>query len=440
MNILKALVLILWVVGLTAAGAFTVGFAIDYDEAPIHYSTMPADDPVARLIKRLDAGQTKLTWDHTFGWLPSLLKELKIPVSSQVLVYSKTSLQRERISPDTPRALYFNDETYIGMVQYGDVLEISSTDPRQGTMFYILSQRNDQASSVVRQTHECLQCHDSNNFTGGVPGLVVRSVYTGVDGRPVLTAGSHITDQRSPWENRWGGWYVTGEYGDLPHLGNQVFSNDVTPETVNRQPSTKHSRLDQLIDTSPYLSAHSDVVALMVLVHQAQMHNLLTRASYEARKALSDDSVMNAALGRPVEFRSDTAKRRIAHVGEALLRHLLFVDEMPITAPIRGSSTFSADFQAAGPRDKHGRSLRQLDLQTRLLRFPCSYLIYSESFAALPSVVQDFVLQRLLQILTGVDQSSAFGHISAVDRRAILEIIVATKKVLPPAYAEALSQ
>jgi hypothetical protein len=235
MKTLNSRSLIAWCVVFALTGVLHLGFAVDYDEAPILYSSSPLDDPVARFIKRIDAGQTRLSWDTNFGWLPSLLKELHISVSSQVLVYSKTSLQRERIAPDMPRALYFNDETYIGMVQYGDVLEIASTDPRQGTVFYILSQHHNQVSQVVRQTHECLQCHDSNNFTGGVPGLVVRSVYTGVDGRPVLTAGSHVIDQRSPWENRWGGWYVTGEYGEQPHLGNQVFNNEVTPETVDRR-------------------------------------------------------------------------------------------------------------------------------------------------------------------------------------------------------------
>jgi hypothetical protein len=232
---------------------------------------------------------------------------------------------------------------------------------------------------------------------------------------------------------------VTGTVGDQPHMGNHIFPTDVTPETADLTSKSAYHTLEQVINTKPYLTAHSDVVALMVLVHQTQMHNLLTRASYETRKALRDDLVMNEVLQRPINFRSDTASRRIAHVGEALLRHLLCVDEARLLAPVTGSSSFTQDFQALGPRDQQGRSLRDLDLQHRLLRYPCSYLIYSDSFDALPTAVRSFIFERLLQILSGVDQTPSFAHLSVADRRAILEILVATKADLPASFAQALS-
>lgn len=437
MKVLKSLLLLLLLAPLCPAPP---AWAEDYDEAPIRYSDTVADDAVARLFKRVAAGEVTLAYHDEHGWLPSLLEHLRIPLSSQTLVFSKTSLQRERIAPDRPRALYFNDEVYVGMVQHGDVLEISATDPRQGTMFYVLPTRRAPVPAMQRQTHECLQCHDSNAFTGGVPGLVMRSVYPDADGRPVLTAGSFVTDQRSPLANRWGGWYVTGTTGDLLHLGNQVFSQQITPETVDRRPGSGRVSLADLIDVQPYLTPHSDVVALLVLGHQLQMHNLLTRASYEGRRAARDDQVMNEALGRPADFRSDTTKRRIASVGEALLRYLLYADEAPLSGPVRGTTTFAADFQAQGPRDAQGRSLRDLDLERRLLKHPLSHLIYSESFDALPQPVHAYVLERLLAVLTTNGTDDQFSHLSRTDRRAILEILVATKPGLPPAFAAAVGR
>lgn len=436
MKILKSPALHLLVL---AAGLCTGALrSEDYDEEPIRYSATPANDPVAHLIHRLDSGEVRLRWDDHHGWLPSLLEALHISTSSQVLVFSKTSLQRERIMPERPRALYFNDEVYIGTVQNGAVLEIASTDPRQGTMFYAMPTKREQAPALRRETQECLQCHDSNAFTGGVPGLMMRSVYPDADGRPILTAGSYITDQRTPLAQRWGGWYVTGTTADGLHMGNQIFTANVTPEIVERKRGSNHTTVADLLDVSPYLTPHSDVVALMVLSHQVQMHNLITRASFETRRALRDDVVMNNALGRRPEYRSETTTRRIASVGEALLRYMLYVDEAVLSGPVRGTSDFAKEFAAKGPRDPHGRSLRELDLQRRLMRYPLSHLIYSEAFDALPPAVRNYVLERLLTVLTTVIDNESFAHLSPSDRRAILEILVATKPELPPGFAAAL--
>jgi hypothetical protein len=431
MKILKSLFLLLILTPSVVVGE-------DYDEDPIRYSSTAADDAVARLFRHLAAGEVTLRWDDAHGWLPSLLEHLHIPTSSQVLVFSKTSLQRDRIAPDRPRALYFNDEVYIGTVQYGEVLEIAATDPRQGTIFYTLPTKRAATPVTQRQTHECLQCHDSNSFTGGIPGLVMRSVFPDADGRPILTSGSMVTDQRSPLPLRWGGWYVTGTTDGLLHMGNQVFPAQITPETIDRRPGSGRTTLLDLIDVQPYLTPHSDVVALLVLGHQLQMHNLLTRSSYEARRALRDDQVMNEALGRPAEFRSDTTKRRLASAGEALLRYLLYADEAPLSGPVHGTSTFAKDFQAQGPRDPLGRSLRDLDLEHRLLRHPLSHLIYSDSFDALPTPVRSYVLDRLLAVLTAITTDDQFSGLSLTDRRAILEILVATKPGLPPGFAAAV--
>jgi hypothetical protein len=412
--------------------------AADYDEDPIRYSTAPVDDPVARLARRLTSGGPALAWDAAHGYLPALLQELGIARSSQVLVFSKTSLQRDRISPQRPRALYFNDEVYVGMVQGSDDLEIASIDPRQGAIFYLGANRQPTVD-FQRQTQDCLQCHDSSAFTGGVPGLMMRSVFPDQAGRPILPAGTRVTDQASPIPTRWGGWYVTGTTGTLGHLGNRWFTPDVNPETVDPVVGANRTSLAGLVDTTPYLAPGSDVVALLVLGHQLSLHNLLTRASYEGRRALRSNEVLNEALGRPRAFRSDSYRQRIASVGEEVVRALLCTGEAPLAGPVRGTSTFAADFATRGPRDAQGRSLRDLDLERRLLRYPLSYLIYGESFAALPASVLDYVYPRLLAILTGQATDDPCPHLTAADRRAILEILVATKPGLPSAYALAVA-
>lgn len=423
----------------TLVGSAVVAPGVDYDLPPISYATTPADDPVARLARRIAAGETRLEWDTRHGWLPSLLAALRIPVSSQTLVFSKTSLQRQQINPGAPRALYFNDEVYIGTVQGGAVLELAATDPRQGTIFYVLAQERGAGSALARQTHECLQCHDSNSFTGGVPGLVMRSVYPDANGQPIFTAGSFVTDHRTRWEDRWGGWYVTGTYGTMRHLGNQLFAEGVDPGRIDRALGANLTALTGRFAAEAYLHQGSDVVALMVLGHQVQMHNLLTRASYDTRLALRDAEVMNQALGRPPGERSEGVQRRIAAAAEALLRHLLFVGEPRLAGPVVGDPAFARDFTAAGPRDGRGRSLRDLDLERRLLRHPCSWLIHSESFDALPGEVREATLERLRQVLSGEDRSPDFAHLDAADRRAIGELLVATKPLLPPGFRAAFA-
>src|SRR5689334_9515925 len=258
-----------------------------YEQDPINYLSAPVDDPVARLQKRIDAGSVKLEADEKHGYLEPLLKALNIRVSSQTLVFSKTSFQRDHISPTNPRALYFNDDTYVGWVPGGEVIEVATTDAHLGTVFYTLDQRNGKvrkqpaesaAPHFVRQSASCLQCHGST-MTRDVPGLLVRSVFPDKDGQPVLSAGTFLTTQESPMSQRWGGWYVTGVLDTQRHMGNVTLKDpDVAnPESLlDAAAATKTSDLTGRFDTAAYLSGHSDVAALLVLQHQAQIHNLLT--------------------------------------------------------------------------------------------------------------------------------------------------------------------
>jgi hypothetical protein len=418
--------------GILLLGVLTPAAGADdeFERAPINYSKTSPNDPVTRLQARLDAGQAHLAFHMGQGYLRSLLKELGVPESSQVLVFSKTSMQRDRIGPQTPRALYFNDDTYVGFCQAGKVMEVSATDPYLGTVFYTLDQAATARPRFVRQGDSCLICHASSQ-TRGLPGHLLRSAYADREGFPILSAGTYRIDQNSPFERRWGGWYVTGTHGKQSHLGNLVVSGAREPEQIDNRAGQNVTTLQGRVDTSPYPTPHSDIVALLVLEHQTEMHNRITQAGMGARLALQDEALLNKELGRPGDYHSETTKRRIKSVSEPLVRYLLFSGEAKLTDRVKGTSGFAEEFVRRGPRDGKGRSLRDLDLEHRLFRYPCSYLIYSPAFEAQPQVVKEYVWERLWDILHGNDSGSDYDHLSAADRQAILEILQTTVPNLP---------
>lgn len=374
----------------------------------IAYSKTPGTDPVARLNERLRTGDVTLEKQGPAGFLASLLTALDVPVESQVLVFSKTSFQASKINPSNPRAIYFNDTTSIGWVRTGSVLELVSQDPRQGAIFYTL----DQADAKVPQFERndaCVACHVSE-ATQNVPGLFIGSVFPDVNGI-TMYGPAYTTDHRTPFEMRWGGWFVTGTHRAERHMGNAIATNPfdlgamVTPETVHV------SNLEGRFDLNGYLSHSSDIVALLVLEHQVQMMNFLTRVGWETR------------IG-------DSAQPLDAAVVD-LVDYLLFVDEAPLPGPISGPTAFAKTFSARGPRDRQGRSLRDLDLTRRLLKYPCSYLIYSEAFDSLPPQAREAIYRRLWDVLTGRATEKRYEALGAADRTAIIEILRDTKKDLP---------
>ena len=402
------------------------------DSEPVRYATDPDDNAVTRLQQALDRGDAKLEYDDATGYLPSVLKALGIPASSQTLVFSKTSLQRERIAPDNPRALYFDDSTYVGWVRGGEVLEIAAADPDLGVVFYTLDQReHGNAPRFVRETDNCLQCH-GGSMTRDLPGLVLRSVQCDPNGQPILAAGTARVTHETPLADRWGGWYVTGTHGDQSHKGNVTAKDrdDTGPMDVSKGANV--TDLGNRFPAGDYLTPHSDIVALMVLEHQAEGHNLIARANHLTRLALRDQAEMNKATGRPADHRSESTERRIESAGEALVQYLLFSGEAPLTGRVEGTSDFAREFAARGPRDGRGRSLRDFDLERRLFRHPCSYLIYTEAFDGLPGPVKAYVYRRLWQVLTGRDADPEFAHLSESDQEAIYDIIRETKPGLPP--------
>ncbi|MFM7056288.1 MAG: hypothetical protein ACKO2P_05130 [Planctomycetota bacterium] len=400
----------------------------DFDAAPILYSQTQPANRISQLQQALQDGTQSLQHQPGTGYLGSLLSALQIPVESQCLVFSKTSLQLRRISPATPRAIYFSDDLYVGFCVAGDVLEISATDTRLGTVFYTLSQQPPASGVPVfqRQTDNCLVCHSSSR-TEGVPGHVVRSLMVDPSGQPLLAAGSRNVNHTTPLAERWGGWYVTGLHGAQKHLGNLVVEREEALDAVDNSAGLNQTSLSSRFRTEAYLSGHSDLVALMVLEHQVLVHNRIARAAFTAREALHYEAALNAALQNAPGTRLESTTRRIQSAAEKLTEALLFCGEASLSAPLSGTSGFAEQFQSVGLRDAQGRSLRDLDLQTRMFRYPCSYLIHSQAFRELPGEMREAVRTRLHSVLSGEDQSAKFAHLSAADRQAIREILRETE-------------
>jgi hypothetical protein len=401
-------------------------YVVPLDDPSIQYPSRQVNDPVARLQARLDRGETKLDYHLDFGYLPSLLKNLNVPFSSQVLVFSKTSFQAARIYPRIPRALYFNDSVSVGYVRGGDVLELAAADPKQGIIFYTLDQ-GPAAPELVRRD-DCVQCHASGS-TLGVPGLLVRSVHPDRMGSPLTALGSFITDHRSPLKERWGGWYVSGTHGKLAHMGNRLYERAGTND-ADGPPSENVTDLGRHLNIDAYLTPHSDIVALMVLEHQTRMQNLIIRVGWETRLALASQAAMDELDKRPAGEWSESTRRRIHGPVEDLVEYMLFSKEAAIEG-MKGTTGYMTQFERQGPKDNKGRSLRQFDLTRRMFKYPCSYMIYSEAFDGMPEAARDRVYRRLWEVLTGQDTSAAFGYLTKEDRAAVLEILKETKSGLP---------
>ncbi len=395
---------------ITVRTQFADSFVASRDVPQIAYSTAPVANRVSELNERLRQGRATLQFDDRSGYLGSVLDALQVPVESQVATFAKNSFQADLINRRNPRALYFSDDVAVGWVRGADVLEIAAHDPKQGGIFYTLDQKRTSAPEFKREDG-CLECHLSWD-TLGVPGFFLMSTLT-VPDDPHTYATGFSSDDRKNFDMRWGGWYVTGDIGSLVHMGNVPVS---TTDKPARAAARSLKLLGAEFDTAGFPATTSDVVALMVLDHQAHMMNLITRTGWEARLAQNGNV---AQLTRVDEAAAD------------LVDYLLFIYEAPLTSPVHGTSGFAEKFAARGPFDSQGRSLRQLDLTRRLLKYPCSYMIYSDAFDAMPPLAKDAVYRRLWRVLSGAEHDDAYSHLSASDRTAILQILRATKKDLP---------
>lgn len=373
-------------------------------------------DPIARLQGDGSSG-SRLAYEPKQGYLRSLLKDLNIDPSSQVLVFSKGSLQADFISPKTPRALYFNEHTYVGWIPGAPLIEVMSVHPTNGTYFYTLPNTPSETVAFKRETTECFRCHGGRG-TDQIPALLARSEATGPSGYARPFDRTFIVTPELPLKNRWGGWYVTGTHGSQRHMGNEIAEGTDEKHFTNVEKGANITDLRKYFDVKPYLTPHSDIVALLVMEQQMDVQNTLSRTASRVRALLR-----RAGVG-PEALPEGEARETIRGACEPLVEALLCKGEVGLTAPIQGTSGFAAKYAESAPKDAKGRSLSQLDLKTRLLKHPCSPLIYSASFDALPPAARRAVYRRIGEILGG---SVGFDHLTAADRSNLREILLQTK-------------
>ena len=394
--------LIGWLAALTwAGGQSRTLFPGTLDQHPaIDYHGAALADPVSALQRDLASGTSTLAFDGTHGFLRSLLARLDIPLESQILVFSKTGIQHPFTTPENPRALYFNDRVIVGFIPGAPVIEIASHDPKQGIIFQTLKQ--DAAEKQFVRPDRCLTCHLSANSLG-VPGILVRSMFTEGTGRTRPQLGSTIVDHRTPLAQRWGGWYVTGTHGSARHMGNAMVTQAMErgDEAINAHTLNRTTLVDR-VSASALPLPTSDIVALMVFDHQGHAMNLLTRLNWETRVAAADGV-------------ADFSRGELRELVDDLVDYFLFVDEPALPSPVKGVSAFADVFSTSGPRDQRGRSLRTLDLKTRLFTYRCSYMIYSPAFDALPAPARTAVYSRMKSVLKGRQDT------------AVMEILDATR-------------
>lgn len=399
-------------------------FLYDLEYPDAGYSHTPAANPVAELIGEMESGETRLEYRPERGYLDSLLEALDIDPASQVLVYSKTSLQYALIGSATPRAVYFNDTAYVGFVQNSDIVEIAVMDAELGPVFYTFRNEAGETSPFHRETSRCLNCHDTYGMMGGgVPILPVRSTLVRSDGAPLTVETPLEVTDATPLAERWGGWYVTGQHGGQTHMGNVLIQRSAELEDARLG---NIDTLEGLFDTGPYLTDTSDIVALMVLEHQLRVQNEIAYVNFKAPAVLDRLGHPEAADAQSWDELPERARTMLPRMLDKLADAILMVGAVTLDEPVRGSAGFEDGFQARGPRDAEGRSLRDLDLDARLFAYPLSFEIYSAAFDHLPPYAREYVYRRIDRALASEDDIAHTGH-DAETRRAARDILIATK-------------
>ena len=406
-------------------------FYNDYELEPHGYFSKDAKDPVTLLMKRVQRGEVLIKEPNGKPLVERLLRELGLNKDTQVLVFSRTSLQRREVSYSNPRALYFNESVYLGWMPNGRI-EIASFDPELGPIFYFQRELDDASSPLLARTRSCLGCHagDATNF---LPGSLGRSVYPDKSGRSLRSiddyrrSGHHI-----PLHDRYGGWFVSGNHGAMRHMGNAIASREGGKITIDREQFANLEKLDRFFSTEAYPAPGSDIAALLVFDHQVTMHHRLVEAAYRARQSLFDSKldpketdVSKLSKGRSTdEFLEGRDK---------VVDYLLFRDETPIPK-VSCDPAFRRAFSANRIADRRKRSLKDLHLDGRIFENRCSYMIYSPTFDQFPPMLKGAIYARIHEILTSPKPVEGFDYLGKEEKRRILEILDETKEDLPPGW------
>jgi hypothetical protein len=369
------------------------------------YNTLPTHDRFARFNADVDAGRTSLDAENELKLLRSLLRALDIPISSQMLVTSATSFQKTIISPRRPRALYFNDDTYVGFVPGGRI-EVISIDPARGPMFYIFGRPAAGKIPRIRRSDECLTCHATPEMKE-IPQLIVESVVPGITGGGEKAFRRGLSGHSVPLDQRFGGWLVT-DTPDLPrHQGN--FLIEWTAQGMKEKPM----HAGELFDLGRYPVPTSDLLPQLLHEHQVGFINRVFDATYRTRVLLHDHA-----------GQVETAYPELDTLARGLVRYLLFADEVPLPpGGVVGSEPFKAEFLAKRRIASNGHSLRDLDLSTRLMRYRCSYMIESPAFSGLPPHLKRLVDLELNRALDPASQAQDYAYLPAAEKATIRDML-----------------
>lgn len=397
----------------------------DYELPPVSYSASTPRDAFAVVQAKIASRELRFTGDEK-QVIQALLTTLGVPSATQTVVFSRTSFQRDRIRPDHPRALYFSDSVYVGWLP-GGLIEIAAVDPVLGPVFYSVDLREPNASSPkISRDEDCMRCH-GGTFVRDIPGLFARSIFPDGSGEPLLRFGTQLVEDETPFGQRWGGWFVTGFHGTATHRGN-AFAAEKGDQLAFAPAIARPDDLSAFFDTSAYLRPTSDVAALLVLEHQLSMQNALTRAGLTCRKMIAYQRGLQVAFKEPLtdEPTYESVQSVFASATQDVVDRLLFRGAAELPGGIDGHAGFRHSFAASAPRSQAGHALKDLKLNGRLFEQRCSYLIYSDSFRALPMPLKNRILDRLQTILQGREAGDRYAYLATDEKRTIYEILVET--------------
>jgi len=348
----------------------------------------------------LEAGRVPLDRSSEKAFVVSLLKALDISPATQTLVFSTTSLQLSRISPRNPRALYFNEDVYVGWVPGGQ-LEVAGIDPAIGGVYYIFDIPRGPAPIRVERSARCFNCHAEFEI-GRIPGLLLKSVVPGPGGGSLESFRNDTTGHAIPFKDRFGGWHLTGQHGLPQHWGNLTGTLSAKGLTKSPNPPGRQFRLDR------YPVGSSDILAHMLQEHQVGFVNRAIKATYDTRGS-TPENVRNV-----INKHADT-----------LVKYLLFADEAALPKEgMTGDAELAKFFLARARKTPAGASLRELDLKSRMFKHRCSYMIHSAAFVGLLPALKTEVLKRLHAALIGDDPHGK--HLPIAEKQAIHQILTAT--------------
>jgi hypothetical protein len=409
----------------------------DYQLPPHEYYDLDSQDPVSVLVRKIESGEKSPDYSSQRAFVDWLLAELEIPPASQTIVFSRTGLQRKVVSPHNPRALFFNDETYMTWIP-GGMVELASFDPALGPLFFLLQGSEEEKPAKVQfnRRESCLNgCH-AGSATNYLPGLLARSLHVDAEGNPtsvdkagiVVNAISNHENMfhTMPLKERWGGWFVTGGQGKADHIGNLVIPTRGAPAMP--APSLTETKVSYPHGPS------SDILPLLIQDHQIGLLNTLYESLYRWRTALHLANEKRAAAGEaPLTQLEHGTIEDLMPKFDKSVKQFLFAGEAPLPdGGVKGDPAFIEAFRASRIEDAKGRSLRDFDLKTRLMKHRCSHMILSPQFQGMPTEFRTLIFGRLRDVLTVRPAPAGFEHLPDDERVALLEILDETV----PGFAE----